>query len=47
MLSNNNVPLAVVEGKKLVDLANEDLKKPQNEDLYDCLINQDDVGQYI
>lgn len=47
MLTNNKVPLAVVEGKKLVDLANEDLKKPQNEDLYDCLINQEDVAKYI
>lgn len=35
MLLSNEVPMAVVEGKKLVDLANEDLKKPQNEDLYD------------
>ena len=47
MLTNNKVPIAVVEGKKLVDLANDDLKKPQNEDLYDCLINQDEVSKYI
>ena len=47
MLVSNNVPIAVVEGKKLADLASEDLKKPQNEDLYDCLINQDDVAQHI
>lgn len=47
MLTNNKVPLAVVEGKKLVDLANEDLKKPQNEDLFDCLINQEEVAKFI
>lgn len=47
MLTNNKVPLAVVEGKKLIDLANEDLKKPQNEDLFDCLVNQEEVGKYI
>jgi len=35
MLTTNKVPKALVEGKKLVDLANEDLKKPKSEDLYD------------
>lgn len=35
MLTNNKVPVAIVEGKKLVDLATDDLRKPQNEDLYD------------
>jgi hypothetical protein len=47
MLSSNKVPLAIVNGKKLVELANDELRKPQNEDLYDCLVNQDDVSKYI
>ena len=47
MLTTNKVPKALVEGKKLVDLANEDLKKPKSEDLYDWLVNQDEVAQYV
>lgn len=35
MLSSNKVPIAVINGKKLVDLANDELRKPQNEDLFD------------
>lgn len=35
MLTSSNVPIAIIEGKKLADLSNEDLKKPKNEDLFD------------
>jgi len=44
---SSHIPLAVIEGKKLIELASEDLKKPMNEDLYDCLVNQEEISKYI
>jgi hypothetical protein len=40
-LSTYNIDLAYVEGKELARLADEDLKKPTPENLFDCIVNKD------
>ncbi len=47
MLATYNVDFAYVEGKQIAKLAEEDLKKPANEDLFDCIVNKEQVGQII
>ena len=39
--------MAYIEGKDLVKLAEEDLKKPTNENLFDCIVNKEEVGKII
>lgn len=41
--------MAYVEGSKIAMLASSDmdLKKPQKEDLYDCIVNKDEVSSRI
>lgn len=39
--------MAYVEGKQIAILAEEDLKKPTNEMLFDCIVNKDEVGKII
>lgn len=39
--------MAYVEGKQIALLAEEDLKKPSNEMLFDCIFNKDEVGKII
>ena len=46
-LSQYNIDLVYVEGKELVWLATEELKKPNSEDLFDCIVNKEEVGQVI
>lgn len=49
LLQASEVDMAYVEGRKVAMLAgNEmDLKKPQKEDLYDCIVNKDEVASRI
>ena len=49
LLLDNEVELAIVEGKKVANLAtNEmDLKKPTKEELYECIVNKEDVSSKI
>jgi len=47
LLSTFNIDMAYVEGKQLAILAEEDLKKPTNEMLFDCIVNKDEVGKII
>jgi len=47
MLATFNVDMAYVEGKEIARLAEEDLKKPTTEDLFDCIVNKDQVGKII
>ncbi len=48
-LSTYGVDLAYIEGKDLVRLAQSqpELKKPSNEQLFDCIVNKDDVLKVI
>lgn len=39
--------MAYVEGKQIALLAEEDLKKPSNELLFDCIVNKEEVGKII
>ena len=39
--------MAYVEGKQLALLAEEDLKKPSNDMLFDCIVNKEEVGKII
>jgi hypothetical protein len=41
MLSTFNVDFAYIEGKALVAIADKNLKKPSQEELYDCIVNKD------
>ena len=47
MLVQFNVQLAYIEGKKVAELADEDLKKPTSEDLYDTIINKEELSELI
>jgi hypothetical protein len=47
MLSTYNIDLCYVEGKQIAFLADEDLKKPTNEMLFDCIVNKEEVGKII
>ena len=44
MLTTFQVPKAIADGKKLVDLIGKRLKE---EDLFDCLVNKEEVRIYI
>ena len=44
---NYEVPHAIAEGKKVADLASIEMKQPTIEQLFDCLVNIDDVSQFI
>lgn len=46
MLTEDGVPHAVIDGKKLGELS-EKTRKPSREQLFDCFANPDDVGEYI
>ena len=46
-LATYSIDLAYVEGKQIALLAEEDLKKPSNEQLFDCIVNKDEVGKII
>lgn len=39
--------MAYVEGKQVALLAEEDLKKPSNDLLFDCIVNKEEVGKII
>ena len=39
--------MAYIEGKQVAMLAEEDLKKPPNELLFDCIVNKEEVGKII
>ena len=41
MLATYNVDLAYIDGKEIARLAQEELKKPSNEDLFECIANKD------
>lgn len=47
MLGLYHVPNAVVDGTKLVALSEEELTRPNNEELLDCLINRSQVEEQI
>mmetsp|Transcript_7307 Transcript_7307/g.6491 ORF Transcript_7307/g.6491 Transcript_7307/m.6491 type:complete len:142 (+) Transcript_7307:969-1394(+) len=49
MLGAANVEIAYVDGKELVKLSEEssELNKPTNENLFDCIVNKDEVGKNI
>ena len=47
LLSTYNIDIAYAEGKQIAKLAEEDLKKPTTEDLFDCIVNKDQVGEII
>ena len=36
-----------VEGKEIARLASDELKKPTVENLYDCIVNKEEIGQII
>ena len=46
LLRNKNINMAWVEGKKLADLADE-LKKPSDSDLINCLLNKEIVEKVL
>lgn len=46
-LSTYNVDLAYIEGKEIASLAEEDLRKPTPENLFDCIVNKEEVGKII
>ena len=49
LLLDNEVEMAYIEGKKVAALATMelDLKKPSKEELYDCIVNKEDVSHKI
>lgn len=47
MLTKYQVPHAVINGKRLSDLSEMELRNPSQEQLFDCLINHEEVGDYI
>ena len=49
LLLDAEVEMAYIEGKKVALLATTemDLKKPSKEELYDCIVNKDDVSKKI
>ena len=47
-LSTYGIDLAYIEGKQLVQLAaSNDMKKPPNELLFDCIVNKEDVTKHV
>ena len=49
LLLDSDVDMAYIEGRKVAILAGTemDLKKPAKEDLYDCIVNKDEVASRI
>lgn len=47
LLTTYNIDMAYIEGKQVAMLAEEDLKKPPNELLFDCIMNKEEVGKII
>ena len=47
MLCSYNVQFSYVDGKKVAELAEEEIKKPTKEKLFDCLLNQDQLQDQI
>lgn len=47
LLTEDGVPHAVIDGKKLAELSETGTRKPSKEQLFDCFANPDDVGEYI
>lgn len=47
LLSTYNIDLAYVEGKEIAKLATDDLRKPSPENLFDCIVNKEEIGQII
>ncbi len=43
MLSQYNVQFSYVDGKRVAELADEEIKKPTKEKLFDCLLNQEQL----
>lgn len=47
LLSEYEVPHAIVNGKALAKLASTSTHKPSVVQLYDCLSNSDEIGEFI
>jgi hypothetical protein len=49
LLSMSDVEMAYIDGTKVADLSREDLEleKPSNEELFNCVINSEEVGKSI
>ena len=47
VFTDNEVPIAYVNGRKLVALANDQLNKPSKDELFDCITNQEEVSKLI
>lgn len=47
LLSDYEVPHAIVNGKALAKLAQQSTHKPNVVQLYDCLSNSDEIGEFI
>jgi len=41
LLGSNNIELAYIDGHKIAKLAEDDLKKPSHEQLFDCIIDKE------
>ena len=41
------VQLGYVDGRKLVNLARESLDRPTKEEMFDCINNKEEVGQFV
>lgn len=44
LFKKHDVQHAVIDGRKLVELAQEKLDPPKKEEMYECIINKDVVG---
>ena len=42
-----DVQLAYVDGRKLVKLAQEAMEKPPNDEMFECIINKEEVGKLV
>lgn len=47
MFKEHDVQLAYVDGRKLVELARENLDKPTKEEMFKCITNQEEVGKLV
>lgn len=47
LFSEYNVHLAYVDGRQLAYLAQENLQKPTKEEMFDCIINKEEVGRLV
>jgi len=47
MLSAYNIDIAYIDGKEIAKLSQEELKKPTNEDLFECIANKDQIDDNI